>query len=375
MACKVAVLGSCMTRDIFNSKFNLHYKKYFHCVLTQNQTSMISLMSMPAKHEVGKIDNLESYHVWNVRTDLNKEFLQKIVVLKPEVLVMDFFADVYFGVLQIQEGTYITNNKWKLWKTSYYKELLDKKELHLKNDPDVYMQLWKDSIDRFFQYIQPRLPTTKIIVVNAKFVNQYLSISDNKTYKISELKKDNLNVEFANEYMLRMNQYVLDQYNAICLDMTNKNYISYDEHPWGPFYVHYTMDYYRDALNRLTRLSNMEKEKMRIVVFGTGSSAEKFMSQINDEVVVQCFVDNQPARQNTLFKGIKVMAPERLPDIAYDCIVIASQYSLEIMSQLLKLGVPYEKIIPFDYVNHNRMNEKYHRATIEELTTSWSENE
>lgn len=206
---RVAVFGSCLTRDIFNSKFNLNYKKYFDCVLTQNQTSMISLMSIPVKYDRSKIDNLVPYNEWNIHTDLNKEFLQKIVYLKPNFLLMDFFADVYFGVLQLQEGSYITNNSWKLWKTSYYKELLDKKELHLKNDPDVYMQLWKDSIDRFFQYIQPRLPTTKIIVVNAKFVNQYLSISDNKTYKISELKKDNLNVEFANEYMLRMNQYVM----------------------------------------------------------------------------------------------------------------------------------------------------------------------
>lgn len=41
----VAILGSCISRDNFNSLFNPQYKSYFECILFQHQTSMISLMS------------------------------------------------------------------------------------------------------------------------------------------------------------------------------------------------------------------------------------------------------------------------------------------------------------------------------------------
>jgi len=59
----------------------------------------------------------------------------------------------------IQEGVFITNNRSKLRKTTYNRELEEKTELNLQTDPDGYMKLWKGSIDRFFNHIRPSLPS------------------------------------------------------------------------------------------------------------------------------------------------------------------------------------------------------------------------
>lgn len=365
---RLAVMGSCLTRDVFNSRFNLNYKHYFECVLTQNQTSFISLMSPPVEYDKTKIDNLISYNEWNVHTDLNKEFLHRIVELKPDALLIDFFADIFFGVLKLREGVYITNNRWKLWKTSYYRELPEKHELNLSVDPEAYMRLWEESIDRFFDYIRSRLPDLDVIVVESRFVDHFASTKDQLLLRISDYRKEHFNVDHANRFMKRMCQYAVDRHGARRLDMTQEHYHSFDQHIWGPFYVHYTMDYYQNALHRLVELLGLEKEKIRIVVFGTGSGAVQFMQRIKqDAVAVQCFVDNDPARQQSGFMGYRVIAPDELPGLEHDCIIIASQFSPDIMKQLLALGIPYDKIVPFYYAHHNRMMEKYHRAVVEQV--------
>lgn len=45
MTIKIATIGSCVTRDNFNSNINPYYKKFFNVVAHQNQTSIPSLMS------------------------------------------------------------------------------------------------------------------------------------------------------------------------------------------------------------------------------------------------------------------------------------------------------------------------------------------
>lgn len=45
MTIKIATIGSCITRDNFNTKINPNYKKFFNVIAHQNQTTMLSLMS------------------------------------------------------------------------------------------------------------------------------------------------------------------------------------------------------------------------------------------------------------------------------------------------------------------------------------------
>src|SRR4051812_43355582 len=116
----VAVLGSCITRDNFNSRFNPGYKRWYRTVLMQNQSSLISVMSAPTPISEQQIGDGTDYDRWNVRTDFSKEFLDELPKLAPDYLILDFFGDIHFGVLEGAPGPWGTDNRWKLWPTPFY---------------------------------------------------------------------------------------------------------------------------------------------------------------------------------------------------------------------------------------------------------------
>ncbi len=101
-------MGSCVTRDNFNSRFNPGYKKMFETVLMQNQSSLISLMSPPVPISEAEIGPGTAYDRWNVATDFSKEFLAELERVQPRYLILDFFGDVHFGVLEISAGHWVT---------------------------------------------------------------------------------------------------------------------------------------------------------------------------------------------------------------------------------------------------------------------------
>src|SRR5699024_3108842 len=87
MVKKVAVMGSCLTRDNFNSKFNRNYKMFFEVVAATHQTSMLSLMSEPINYlEKENLEGFRDFDKWQLRQELNKEFLQLITTKEVDYL-------------------------------------------------------------------------------------------------------------------------------------------------------------------------------------------------------------------------------------------------------------------------------------------------
>ena len=72
---KVAVFGLCVSRDVFNRKFNDDYKKYFEVVYLQNQTSILSLMASPIAYDKDNLSPLKGYDRDTTEDELNKVFL------------------------------------------------------------------------------------------------------------------------------------------------------------------------------------------------------------------------------------------------------------------------------------------------------------
>lgn len=118
---RVAILGSCISRDVFNTQFNSGYKDMWHCDLMQNQSSLISIMSpeLPIPEDQFG-DHMSDYQKGQVRSDTSKAFLEQLRQLRPDYLILDFFGDVHFGVLEAAPGQYVTNNRWMLHQTQWY---------------------------------------------------------------------------------------------------------------------------------------------------------------------------------------------------------------------------------------------------------------
>jgi len=252
----VAVLGSCITRDNFNSRFNPGYKQAYDCVLMQNQSSLISLMSESFSLTEEQLGPASDYDRWNVTTDLSKEFLLRIGELAPDYLVLDFFGDVHFGCLEVAPGRYITNNRWKLWPTPYYKQLQKDgppRALRIETDTQEYLRLWREAYDRLVEHLRRVTPKTTV-VVHRGHNTDLLQLPD-ATAPVSLSRSGRvkaIDVPTLNRLWTELDDYAVASTGFDVIDLTGGRYPTSPDHPWGPFYVHYSMDYYAEFLARLT---------------------------------------------------------------------------------------------------------------------------
>ncbi|MGG7147248.1 D-alanyl-lipoteichoic acid biosynthesis protein DltD [Clostridium butyricum] len=85
-----------------------------------------------------------------------------------------------------------------------------------------------------------------------------------------------------------------------------------------------------------------------IIIFGTGSTAEHFCENLNKDVNIICYLDNDNLKWNKEFKNKLILKPDEVKNITYDYVIIASQYNNDIFSQLIELNVRENKI--FEYL-------------------------
>jgi Family of unknown function (DUF6270) len=245
---RVAVLGCCVTRDNFNTKFNPDYKTYYECTLLQNQTSIISLMGNAIEFPSDEIIGLNDYDLWNVKTDFEKSFLQNLVEQNPHYLIIDIFADVFFGCIRVGDS-YITNNYWKLNGTAYYSNLEKRDFMKVTLEREEYLQQWRESIDKLFSFLRNNLPNCKVIIHQARFTNHYYDREHSR-----QRFQNNLNIAMYNSIWDEMDSYIEASYDVKAISLQNHHYISIEDHPWGLFNVHFEFDYYHAFLSKLHQI-------------------------------------------------------------------------------------------------------------------------
>ena len=252
----VAILGSCISRDVFNTRFNEGYKAMWNCVLLQNQSSLISIMSPPVKFlddDYG--DEIGDYARMQVRRDTSREFLDELREARPSYLVVDFFGDVHFGVLDLGDGTYVTNNRWMLWKTDWYhrhRESGDLSPIRLEEDPERYLALWRDALDQLVAFVDEHLPQTTVVVHRGRNAERWLGAAGGQPKSLLARKKIfKVDIDVLNENWRTLDDIAcaIDGWETV--DLTDREYLSFKGHPWGVFYVHYTLDYYDEFLAAL----------------------------------------------------------------------------------------------------------------------------
>ena len=256
----VAVVGSCATRDNFNSRFNADWKRWFTCPLSTNQSSMLALMSPPVDEEFTADPGFaaSAYGMWNVRNDLNRELLTQVVEEQPDHLVLDFFGDIHFGVLRMGDGRFVTDNRWKLHRTDLHARLLadpDTRALTIFDDTEDYLALWRESMDRFAAHLAEHCPETVVTVHRGMNVDRALVPGRPRPQPLRRVKPVRpIDVPRSNELWAELDEHCLRSYGWESIDLRAEDYTSHAEHPWGPFYTHFTMDYYHRFLAELHKI-------------------------------------------------------------------------------------------------------------------------
>ena len=254
----VAVAGSCPTRDNFNSRFNADYKRWFSCDLATNQTSMIAQMSPPVDVEWTPLKTMNDYDVWNINSDLKREFLPLVAELRPEYVVLDFFADVHFGVVRLPDGRFVTDNRWKVQYTDWYEEqdaagALTR--LTIQDDTETYLELWREAMDRFAAHLAEHCPETTVVVHRGWNTNLVRVPDRPEPIRMRRHKRLRaFDAERGNELWATLDDYCLQKFGWEAIDLRGEGYTSYPDHPWGAFWVHYEPEYYHRFLAELNKI-------------------------------------------------------------------------------------------------------------------------
>ena len=276
----LAIAGSCPTRDNFNSLFNPDYKRWFVCDLATNQTSMITQMSPPVEITWNPLNPISDYDVWNINSDLSREFLPLLAELRPTYLVVDFFADVHFGVVRLQDGTFVTNNRWKIQKTDWFREqdeLGTLTPLSLQRDTDEYLALWREAIERFAAYVAEHCPHTTVVVHRGWNTNLVRVKDEPKPVRMRRYKPMlPFDVKRGNELWAILDDYCIDRFGWESIDLRGERFTSYAEHPWGTFWVHYEPEYYHRFL--------AEMHKIHLRHSGVDADVQDRIREIEDAV-------------------------------------------------------------------------------------------
>lgn len=88
----------------------------------------------------------------------------------------------------------------------------------------------------------------------------------------------------------------------------------------------------------------------KIIIFGTGENGKKEYQKesVKEDVEIVAFADNFPRED---LYGLPVVQPEKLKEMDFNVILIASMSANEIEAQLLMLGIPQTKIIKTEVQN------------------------
>lgn len=107
----------------------------------------------------------------------------------------------------------------------------------------------------------------------------------------------------------------------------------------------------------------------KILIFGTGSSAERFEEILDPSINIIAYLDNNSTKWGKYRNEKKIIPPSLIDNFDYDYIVIASQYNETIYSQLLNMGINSDKIFQFYkfHIISNNPFEKRLRSFIDNI--------
>lgn len=254
----VAVCGSCATRDIFNARFNPEHRRWYTIGESSHQSSMLSLMSPPIEPDFPESDGLNKYNHETLVDDFTRSFLGRIAEAKPDYLLIDFSGDAWFGSVRLDDGRYFTDNKWKVRKTAYYRRLEAAGSLtrvNWRDDADAYFALWTESLARFAAFLDEHCPDTVVVVHRLRSINQVVLGDDDRPRDLAHrVGLEMIDVPEINRIRARFDEHAITTYGWESIDLRAERYTSHVDHPWGPFWVHYSFDYHPRVLAELHRL-------------------------------------------------------------------------------------------------------------------------
>lgn len=245
----IAVVGVCISRDPFNSRYETGYKEIYNVTSTVFQHSIISLMSKVCDipQELLKDTCSNEAHRKNLIDELNKVGIGVILESKPDYIILDLYSEIRYGVLKYKDS-YITNVHSKIRKTEFYKKRKFEKEIRFSENKSEYLEILDKYFEKFINVIKENLPNTKIILLKAKYAHSY--IDECNVIRNFDFEKYNY-IDKENYEWEELNNYIVEKFKIDTLDMTQKEYYADPSYPFGFAPWHFEKRHYQDFIKEL----------------------------------------------------------------------------------------------------------------------------
>ena len=193
----VSIIGSCHSRDMFNSNFIENYKDYFRLQSYFTLTSMLSVMSRPIKYNHNKLieSGFRDRKIERLYYEFEKPELKVLESLQSDILLLDFYADARYGA-RFYEGEYIVAGMTFLKGKNIIEWNSLGPEFSFKKNREEFLVIWKNSFDRFMAFVKDKLPDTEVVINTVKGTDIVLDKDGNQYISpgIADLNED-LDVE------------------------------------------------------------------------------------------------------------------------------------------------------------------------------------
>ena len=280
MVSTVSVLGSCVTRDLFYSKVISDYKSYFKLITYQGRSSLISLMSKPVNFNENDFSIGNAIAEDFIKSDFRKDGVVGLVENPPDYLIIDILFDVIYGILYLPDGNIISNNTWDLYKTPFYKNLIEGendefKILTISHNTNEYFDAYKNAINSLFNFLKSNCINTKVILNSIRHAHSY--IRNDGTIITTEFFKNYGRAN--NKYFEKLEDYIIDNFDVDILYF-GRNYYADESNIWGLAPHHYEKKLYLDKFNQLKNIVKYDKilkENERLL-----NNNSKLMKEIQD---------------------------------------------------------------------------------------------
>ena len=258
---KISILGSCLLRDIFNSKFVPEYAEHFKVDSYFARTTIPSVMSKPGDYDLKdfekRFDPLRFEYFY---TECSKCMLSIFGNNDSDYLLIDFYADVYYGTCEY-EGAYYSNWSFKKFlKLGIANPKKKYKVYNFEHNTEEYFEIWSKAFDKFVDYARKHFPRTKLIINGIKGSNQITERG-----KVIGTQQPKRSIDKLNELWSRFDSYCKEKHNIPVITY-EKEYTLDPNYIFGlnKEFVHFHLEYYRDAYNKLLSLCTSTDKKMKL---------------------------------------------------------------------------------------------------------------
>lgn len=246
---KVAVLGSCFSRQAFNSKsfFNPDYKRFYECGITAYHMSIPSIMSNKIPHEQNDLvgEYQSDINVYG-KVHFDKSFLSQLAEYRPDYMIMENYVHITAALIEVAGGGFIDENYYLVGTPAFKKLKVTKR---IPAESEEHFEIYKENLLKFKKAISSFIPEDRIVIVRSQ--------------PALMKREGDVISEWDSKQAILYRRYIWERYDSFfvsvfpkakIIDMRDDKYISEkSEHlKFAP--SHFGTTYYKDLLNSFNKI-------------------------------------------------------------------------------------------------------------------------